>query len=351
MATPLLAGITSFLISFAFLPFVIKFSKEKKLGVSPGGRRIHKVVTPSLGGAAIFSGFTVACLCWSHPDQFSFIFVLLTILIIPFIVGLLDDLIRLKPLAKLIAQAATASFVFFLLNIRIRSFYSFIEMPEFSVPISYTVTLLTILLITNAFNLIDGIDGLAAVFSFMASLCFGAWFFFTGFYQYSLIAFALCGGILAFLFQNWEPSKIFMGDTGSLVIGSVLALLMIQFVNLNHELGTEQSLKFRSSIGTAIAIMIIPLVDTIRVIIIRISRRVSPFEADKRHIHHALISLNLSHKQAVYTLTSIHFMFILLAMVLHNTNDVILLTCIAGISTGLCLLLEKIMHKKPDARS
>jgi UDP-N-acetylmuramyl pentapeptide phosphotransferase/UDP-N-acetylglucosamine-1-phosphate transferase len=343
MLLPLLAGITSFFISFAFLPFIIKFSKKNRIGDAPGRRKIHKKVTPSLGGVAIFFGFTIGCICWADPKQWPEVFLLLPVLIIPFIIGLLDDLIHLKPAAKLIAQSITATLIFFMIDIRLTSFYGLIGDIDFSLPVSYLITLITVILITNSLNLIDGIDGLAAVFSFIATLFFGSWFFFTGDYQNAVLCFALAGGILAFFFQNWEPSKIFMGDTGSLVIGTLLAVFMIQFMNSNHALDDSHTLKFNSSIGTAVCVMIIPLIDTSRIVIIRLYKRISLFTADKRHIHHSLVRLNLSHKQTVYVLALVHVFFLALAVLFRNTGDEYLLPLIFLFSVILCLILEKLL--------
>lgn len=127
---------------------------------------------------AIFLGFTIAGICWSIHPRSSIIFQLLPILIIPFIIGLLDDLIQLKPTAKLIAQWMTASLLFFVTDIRLTSDYGLFGGINFSAPFSYAFTLVIVILITNSLNLIDGIDGLAATFSFIACIFFGGWFFF-----------------------------------------------------------------------------------------------------------------------------------------------------------------------------
>ena len=283
----------------------------------------------------------MGCICWTDLHQWPSTFFFLPVLIIPFIIGLLDDLFHLKPLAKLVAQWITASLIFFILDIRLISFYGFAAYDDFSPVVSYLVTLFTVIIITNSLNLIDGIDGLAAVFSFIAGLVFGSWFLFAGIYQYAIICFSLCGAILAFLFQNWEPSKIFMGDTGSLVIGTILSVIMIQFINENHMLEPGHKLKFNSSIGTAIAIMIIPLVDTSRIIIVRLYKNISPFTPDKRHIHHALVRLNLSHKQAVYILTLAHLAFIGIAILMRKTSDWSLLGFITVFAVLLCIILDK----------
>ncbi len=312
------------------------FRKKKKIVSHPGKRRIHKKITPSLGGVAIFLGFTVGSITWSIDPHSSVIFLLLPILIIPFIIGLFDDLIHLKPLAKLIAQWLTASLLFFILDIKVSSSYGLFGHAAFSPVLSYFVTLFIVVIITNSLNLIDGIDGLAAAFSFVACIFFGTWLLFTGHYPYSILCMALAGGILAFLFQNWEPSNIFMGDTGSLVIGTVLSVIMIQFINLNYELPDNGKWKFNSSIATAICAMIIPLADTTRIILIRLYNRTPLFTADKRHIHHALIRLGFSHRRTVYTLTFIHIGMIALAVVLRDTNEWLLLGIVTAVTLLLC---------------
>jgi UDP-N-acetylmuramyl pentapeptide phosphotransferase/UDP-N-acetylglucosamine-1-phosphate transferase len=294
---------------------------------------------------AIFFGFTLGCICWSiHPGK-SVIFLLLPILIIPFIIGLLDDLIHLKPLAKLIGQAITASLLFAILDIRLTSDYGLFGGVGFPAAGSYAVTLVTVIVITNSLNLIDGIDGLAATFSFIACICFGAWFFFVGNYPFSILCLALAGGILAFLFKNWEPSNIFMGDTGSLVIGTVLSVITIQFINENFSLGADHPMKFNSSVVTAMCVMILPLVDTMRIIIIRLSKGISPFTADKRHIHHGLVRIGLSHRRAVSILAVVHILVIAIAILLKNSAEWTLMSVVLLISTALCLALDQLIAR------
>ena len=345
MLHPILAGVTSFLVSIAFLPFIISFSQKRKVVSVPGPRRIHKKITPSLGGVAIFFGFTIGCLCWSMNPKSSMVILLLPVLIIPFIIGLLDDLIHLRPAAKLIAQAITASLIFFFLDIRLTSFYGLFGLGLVTEPVSYVLTLMTVILVTNSLNLIDGIDGLAATFSSLACLFFGSWFYFAGSYAFALLCFSLAGGILAFLFQNWEPSNIFMGDTGSLVIGTMLSILTIVFINQNHALANDHPVKFASSIGTAICVLIVPLADTVRVVLIRVSRGLSPFTADKRHIHHALVRLGLSHRRAVYVLTLCHVCMIGVAIIFRQTQEWVLLAVVIIITTSLCVFLGRVMSR------
>jgi UDP-GlcNAc:undecaprenyl-phosphate GlcNAc-1-phosphate transferase len=294
---------------------------------------------------AIFLGFTISCITWSTPPESSIIFLVLPVLIIPFIIGLFDDLIQLKPAAKIIAQAITACLVFFVLDIRLTSLYGMGGAHEFPLLLSFLLTLLTVIVITNSLNLIDGIDGLAATFSFMACAFFGIWFFFAGQYPFSVLCFALAGAILAFLFQNWEPSNIFMGDTGSLVIGTGLSVIMIQFINQNYSLNVNHPLKFNSSIGAAVCVMIIPLADTMRIIIIRLYHRVSPLMADKRHIHHALVKLGFSHRQTVYILALVHISMISIAILFRNANQWLLIGIVFCISLSLSITLNRLLLK------
>lgn len=235
--------------------------------------------------------------------------------------------------------------LFFILDIGLTSDYGLLGGVAFPAAVSYAVTLVTVMVVTNSLNLIDGIDGLAATFSFVASIFFGGWFFFAGNYPFSILCLALAGGILAFLFKNWEPSNIFMGDTGSLVIGTVLSVIMIRFINENSSFVDNHPLKFNSSVVTAICIMIIPLVDTTRIIIIRLYKRISPFAADKRHIHHGLVRIGLSHRRAVYILAIVHIAMIAMAILFRNSPEWVLFSAVLLSSTVLCLTLDKLIAK------
>lgn len=270
---------------------------------------------------------------------------LLPIMIIPFIVGLVDDLIELSPSAKLIAQWITGTLIFFTLDVRLVSFYGLIgEGIVFPIAISYLATLATVILITNSLNLIDGVDGLAGVVSFIATLSFGTWFIFTESYPLAVVCFAMGGGILAFLFQNWEPSKIFMGDTGSLVIGTLLSITTIEFINENHSLDQNHNMRFHSSIGAALAVLIVPIVDTARIIVIRLFRGLPLFKGDKRHIHHALLRMTTSHKKVVYILGLVNVSFIGLAILMRRLPEGYLIGSIIVLAAVLSIALDRVLR-------
>jgi UDP-N-acetylmuramyl pentapeptide phosphotransferase/UDP-N-acetylglucosamine-1-phosphate transferase len=211
---------------------------------------------------------------------------------------------------------------------------------------SYFLTIFTIIIISNSFNLIDGIDGLAGTFATLALLCFAAWFYLVGDMNYCILCFSLIGAIIAFLIFNWEPSKIFMGDTGALLIGMMLSIVTIRFINGNYLLDSTSPFKFTSSILTAACIIIIPLIDTVRIIIIRLSKRISPLTPDKRHIHHTLVRIGMTHGRAVLLIASIHILFILAALLLMDFSDEILLTFVVVAAIVFNLILNYFTLKK-----
>lgn len=345
MITSIFAALTSFFVSLLLLPIIISVSRKKNLFDSPGGRRIHKKVTPSLGGIAIFFGFVIGSIVWTESQDNKRLFEILCVIAIPFIIGFLDDLFHLKPLMKIISQALAATLIFFILDVRLTSFYGLFygaAYPEF---IGFFFTLFSVILITNSFNLIDGIDGLAATFALVVLMFLGTWFHFANDYHYSLLCFALSGGILAFLFMNWEPSKIFMGDTGSLIIGMMLSILSIEFLNINYSLPQNSEIKFESSVGTLIAILIIPLADTIRVVIVRLYKGVSPLTPDKRHVHHALIRLGNSHRFAVSILCLVHIFFISIAIGFRTYSNVFVISIVVFSAVFLCVILDRLILK------
>jgi UDP-GlcNAc:undecaprenyl-phosphate/decaprenyl-phosphate GlcNAc-1-phosphate transferase len=340
MAVIFYAGITSFLVSLALIPSIIRFSKKRNLFDTPGKRRIHKRITPSFGGIAIFAGFTLSCLIWLDFSQLSPKYFLVLVLIIPFIIGLIDDAAHLKPIAKIVAQVVTALLIFFVLDVRITSTFGLLPVGEFPIAVSLIATVVAIILLTNSFNLIDGIDGLAAFFSITALSAFGVWFFLAHDYLNAFFCVTFVGGIIAFLFQNWEPSRIFMGDTGSLVVGTMLAYASIEFLNDNQQLTFDASWKFMPAIGAVTCNLIVPIVDTTRIVLIRLSKRISPLRADKNHIHHALVRLGLSHRQAVSLLGLIHLLFLVIAVAGRSWSDVLLISVITVAALILCIILN-----------
>jgi UDP-GlcNAc:undecaprenyl-phosphate/decaprenyl-phosphate GlcNAc-1-phosphate transferase len=295
---------------------------------------------------AIFAGFVVTIIIWLDFVNWPELKSIIGILFITFVLGLCDDLVHIKPHVKLLGQIIAGSLVFLLLNIRITSTYGILGDYHFPYLVSYLATVFSIVIITNSFNLIDGIDGLAGTFSAICLTFYGTWFYLLSDLNYAILCFALVGAVIAFLIFNWEPSKIFMGDTGALLVGMMLSILTIRFINVNEELPPGYIYKFNASIATGLAIIIIPIIDTVRIIIIRVSKGVSPLKADKRHIHHYLVRLGLRHQQAVFILAGIHIGYLVLITIFSKASNSFLLPAIIIISIALSFILDGYLLKK-----
>jgi UDP-GlcNAc:undecaprenyl-phosphate/decaprenyl-phosphate GlcNAc-1-phosphate transferase len=346
MAVQLAAAITSFVIAFLIVPVIIKYSLQKNLVDIPGRRKIHKKVTPSMGGIAIFIGFSISSLIWIDLQGWAHIKFILVALFVIFFIGVRDDLVPLRAMVKLMGQLMAASLVIFLFDLRIRSFYGLFDIHELSMPFSIALTFFTIIVITNSFNLIDGLDGLAGTIAIIALLAFGVWFFLVEDFIFSILSFAMLGAIFAFLIFNWEPSEVFMGDTGALVIGMMLAILAIHFIEVNHQLYVSNEYKFTASIGTAACFIIIPLADTLRIVILRLKKGQSPFKPDKSHIHHAIMRLGMTHAQTTLILASIQIVFICLSILFNGYSDLIVLFGVVILAVILSVFLDRLILNK-----
>lgn len=346
MAIQLATAITAFVISFLTIPVIIKYSLQRNLVDIPGRRKIHKKLTPSMGGIAIFISFFIATLIFVEILQWKEIKFIIVSLFVIFFIGVRDDLVPIRAFIKLIGQILVALMIIFFLDLRFKSLYGLFGIYDIPVSLSYIITLLTIIIITNSFNLIDGLDGLAGTIATIALLSLGIWFYLTGDNVYSTLAFAMTGSILAFLIFNWEPSEIFMGDTGALVIGIFLSIMIIHFIEYNYNLPAGTPYKFTGTISAGICFIIIPLVDTLRIIILRLSKKQSPFAPDKSHIHHAIMRLGMSHSQTTLTLASCHVLFIALAVIFNDVKDTYLLAGIGILCLALSITLDMLIIRK-----
>lgn len=349
MAVQLAAAITSFVVAFLIVPVIIKYSIQRNLVDIPGRRKIHKKETPSMGGIAIFIGFFISSLIWIDITGLAEIKFFLVALFVIFFIGVRDDLVPLKAMVKLVGQLMAAALVIFLFGLRIKSFYGVFginELPEF---VSIAVTFMTIIVITNSFNLIDGLDGLAGTLAICSLLAFGIWFFLIDDFIFSILSFSMMGAIFAFLIFNWQPSEVFMGDTGALVIGMMLAMFVIYFIDTNYNLDVNNPYRFHASIGTGACFIIIPLIDTLRIVILRLSKKQSPFKPDKSHIHHSLIRLGFSHGKATITLSIIQVLFIAGAVILKEYGELRILGGAIFVAFLLSVTLDRLILRKLSA--
>ncbi|MBB4079965.1 UDP-N-acetylmuramyl pentapeptide phosphotransferase/UDP-N-acetylglucosamine-1-phosphate transferase [Lewinella aquimaris] len=340
----ILSFLISFALVFAIMPNVIRIAIEKKLVALPEERSSHDIITPCLGGIPIFLGILFCGLLLTPIEQWSGLQYILSALVIVFMIGTKDDISQLSAGKKTAGLVIAIAILVTRGEVRLESLYDlFYVSRDLPYWLSIAFSVFTLLVITNAFNLIDGIDGLAGTVGIIAMLSFGTWFFVVGMAHLGILALAAAGGLLAFLYYNMSKSKkTFMGDTGALVIGMLLGVMTVEFIDICSTGGIPAEYRFANPISVAVGILIIPLFDTIRVFITRAIRGVSPMKPDRRHIHHLLIDSNLSHAQATFVLAMVNLVFISLALYLDPLLDLHLILAIEiTLAVGLTYMLNK----------
>lgn len=349
MQNIILAFLTSLLIVVFGIPSIITVAKLKGLYDKPDFRKIHTHKIPRLGGLAIIAGFGIASSLWCLPQSIEGSLQYLQVaLIILFFSGLKDDIVILSPIKKLATQILATGITVFGGGILINSLYGLFGIYELPLWISYLLTMFTIIVITNAFNLIDGVDGLAGGIGVIASVTFGLWFNFIDQTGWSVIAFALAGALLGFLVFNFNPAKIFMGDSGSLFTGFLLAIFAIKFIQFNAP-EASTIYKIHSAPGIAVAILIVPLFDTARVFLLRVLKKQSPFTADNNHIHHGLIKIGLGHKEVSMVMYLTNVVFVVVAFLIKDSSTAVLLLIIGILAIALAQIPFYIFsHKLQD---
>ncbi|GAB4024332.1 glycosyltransferase family 4 protein [Spirosoma koreense] len=329
-----LAFLVACFVSVIAIPVVIKISELKSLMEKPGERRAHTTPTPTFGGIAIYAAILIAYFLWPSIDQTDIYRTNLSIvgMTILFFVGIKDDLVNIDPTKKLLFQVLASIILIFFGELRVDYLYGIMGFHHIEEVVSILLTCFIFIALTNAINLIDGIDGLAGGIATIASGTFGGWFLLTNHFTMACLAFTLSGALIGFLRFNFsKTSKIFMGNTGSLIIGFMLAFFAVRFVNLNASYRYEPTAFFNAPI-VAIVILIVPIFDTLRVFLVRILAGRSPFSADRNHMHHILLDNGLSHIGATAVLCGASLVntitFFLLHRNISNTTSLIILGCL-----------------------
>jgi UDP-GlcNAc:undecaprenyl-phosphate GlcNAc-1-phosphate transferase len=314
----------SFTITFLAIPVIIDVAEMKKLYDVPDARKIHNIPITPLGGIAIYAGFIFGLLLTiQFKESFDFQYFIAATFVI-FFLGLKDDILVISPVKKFIGQVLAAFLIIYDGRIQIRSMHGFLGIHELPEMFSLILTYFAVIVIINSFNLIDGVDGLAGSLGLMSSFIFGLYFLNVNIPSYYVLAFSLSGSLLAFLIFNFQPAKIFMGDTGSLLIGAINAILVIKFINVANS--SEVSLPIASAPAIGFTILMIPLLDTLRVFSTRIFKRRSPFSPDRNHIHHLLLDKRgLSHRGITLCLVTMNLLLVGLVYMERSMGNTILI--------------------------
>jgi UDP-GlcNAc:undecaprenyl-phosphate/decaprenyl-phosphate GlcNAc-1-phosphate transferase len=307
----LLSVAISFTITFLAIPAIITVAESKKLFDVPDERKIHQAHIPSLGGLGIFAGFMLATLLSIRLGAASEFQYFLAAAFVMFFLGLKDDILVISPIKKFIGQVLAAFLIIYKGDVQITSMHGFLGIDELPEMFGIMLTYFTVIVIINSFNLIDGIDGLAGTLGTISAAIFGSYFLAAGMIPYAVMGFALAGSLTAFLIFNYHPARIFMGDTGSMLIGLVNAILVVKFITVAQSPGTQVPVFAAPAVG--FTVLLIPLLDTLRVFGIRIFHQRSPFIPDRNHIHHLMLDKGWSHNTITFTLASFSVIFVVAA--------------------------------------
>jgi len=346
------------------IPQILLIAFRKNLFDEIDPRKIHKGTVPRLGGIAFFPSIAFAMLLIvgiSTPGTSTILTspILLNIrtlsmcvcaLITLYLVGIADDLIGIRYIAKFVAQIITAGLIV-LGGIYLDNIHGFIGFNTLPIGISIALTILLTVFITNAINLIDGIDGLASGLSAIACAFYGYIYFQAGLHIYAMASFATLGALVPFFYYNVfgnaaKHSKIFMGDTGALTIGVMLSILSIRICRIEsmpHDLNPAVA---------AFAPVLIPCLDVIRVYLHRVRAHRNPFLPDKSHIHHKLLALGMSQRVAMPAIT---ISSILLATFNYALSGIINITLLFGFDIAIWtianMILTRAIHRKEKLTS
>jgi len=331
---PLIVGLISLILALLITPIVILFAKKMNWVVMPRKDRWHSKPTALMGGISIFFSFIISLLFFDFKNQ-DWIF--LTACIVMFLTGFVDDIKEVKPIVKLLGQITCTFAIIYNGYIFGGSLFIWIGIP---------LTFLWVIGITNAINLLDNMDGLSAGITATISLVIGIIFYWDGNYFLSTIAFSLTGATIGFLYYNFNPAKIFMGDCGSLFIGFVVSFLT---------LGLQKSVKSTSSILVLIipiALMAIPIMDTSLVTIKRLISGRKIQQGGRDHVSHRLVALGLSEKKAVIILYLISISWGIICLFINQLDifkfPLLLLMTIFSIIFALILSNVKVYNESEE---
>ena len=347
MAILILVFFTAFSVVLYSTPALIKVAVLKRLiDVPSEDRKIHKRAIPTIGGVIIYAATLFSFSLWYNIDdlhQYDQIYesvkefkILVATSLVLFFVGVKDDIIGTSPVKKLFANILVGLILVLMGDIRITGLHGVFGVNEIPLWGSVFLSLFTYIVVVNAMNLIDGVDGLAAGIGFIAASVFGAWFVFANEYTLASLSFSLSGALLGFLIFNFSPAKIFMGDSGSLIIGMFLCVISIKLI----EYPITRINNFWVHVSNpmiVIAALSYPLTDTLRIFIIRAAKGQSPFAADRNHLHHRLLDCGYSHLKTVSIIYVYSIITVGVSLLSYYMNPSLALLAMVGCS-GLFIL-------------
>lgn len=314
--TPPILLFTAFFVSLLLVawihPLIVRIAKNKNITDAPDMRKVHTTPIPVLGGIAVYFGVVAGIGYVSFFIDSSALFVVVIAMMIMLYTGTIDDILNLSPRLRFVIEIITSLIVIFVGHYTLNDFHGLWGIHEISAWVAVPLTVFASVGIINAINLIDGVDGLSSGFCIMSCVMFGVLFYKAGEILMALLAFICVGGLIPFFMHNvfGKRSKMFIGDGGTLVMGIVISIFVVCVL---HKDGLCSSYVSESMglIPFTLAVLSVPVFDTLRVMTTRIMKRKSPFHPDKTHLHHMFIRLGCSHAATALAILILNFFVVL----------------------------------------
>ncbi len=342
-----LIGLVSFTLGWLGMPVVVRIARAKGFVVRPNKRMSHTGEVPNIGGLDIYFSIMLSYLLFDYGQISNNQFFLLGVAAI-MTIGFIDDVLVLSPIAKLLGEALAGIALIGFGDLRLTHLHGLFGIQEIGIIPSYLLSLFVLVAIINAINLIDGVDGLASGLGMLYCLFFAVYFHLVGSTSWSVLAVCMIGALAVFFLYNvfGKRGKIFMGDSGSLLLGYLLTAFIFRFCEQNAYHLVPEAYQMNAAPAVAICVLTVPLFDTLRVSLTRIKQHRSPFHPDKNHIHHLLLRTGLNHIQTTCVLLAVSVLFIVLAIIGRNWNIWLLLIADFALATALTLLLWHIINRQ-----
>ncbi|MFA8450675.1 MAG: glycosyltransferase family 4 protein [Bacteroidales bacterium] len=345
------AFILAFIFSLMFIPPVVIISRFKRLLDIPSGRHVHARAIPRLGGIAIALSIIFSLIIFCGEYQYHLCRYYLLAFIILALLGVRDDLLSIRPYQKVLGILLSTVILFFLADMQFHHMAGFLGLDSLNIYVSFLFTVFLVLLITNSLNLMDGIDGLASGLGMLMAVFFGIYFFIIGELYDALFSAVLLGALTAFFYFNVfaHRYKIFMGDTGSLILGFSISILLVHFNELSAVSTSPYAVA--SAPAVAFAIVLVPLMDCLKVVIIRVYNHRSISCAGREHLHHYLLALNLRHRQATTIILGLNAIPIIMSLLFNNIGlyNLITLNVLYGAFAVTSPNLYAYIHRRIDS--
>jgi len=342
-----MALIVSVLVSVYAVRKIIFITDRRKIYDVPDNiRKIHGDRIPSLGGIGIFTGYIIASAFFMYLEWYYVV----AASVILFFTGIYDDIMNMRPSKKLVAQVIASAIIVLFADIRIKSLWGIAGIGELPYAVSAGLTIFLCTFFINVFNFMDGIDGLACVLTILYTAVQASLFAVLGDHNLTGIAISLMGATMGLLFFNRAPAKIYMGDTGSMMLGLVIFTFAVSFVDLYGYGHATAEVKIihssQGALGIMFSLLLLPVFDAIRVFVLRMARGVSPLHADRTHVHYYLLDTGMSHTGAVVAIATTNIVVLLTGWLLQDLPLLLNLLVQVGILSAAMLWLSSSRKKQ-----